>query len=44
MLGGDDGRTLYMCTAPSALAAEVSTSRQGRIMTAPVATARAGLP
>jgi sugar lactone lactonase YvrE len=44
MLGGADGRTLYLMTAPTSVSAVVSTSRQGRIMTARVATARAGLP
>jgi sugar lactone lactonase YvrE len=44
MLGGEDGRTLHLMTAPTSVAAVVSASRQGRIMTARVATARAGLP
>jgi sugar lactone lactonase YvrE len=44
MLGGEDGRTLFMMTAPSSLAEVASASRQGRIMTAAVQTPRAGLP
>jgi sugar lactone lactonase YvrE len=44
MLGGADGRTLFMMTAPSSLAEIASASRQGHIMTAAVQTPRAGLP
>ena len=44
MLGGEDGRTLYMMTAPTSLADVVSASRQGRILTARVPTPHAGRP
>ena len=44
MLGGDDGRTLYMMTAPTSIAAMVSTSRQGRIVATEVTTPHAGRP
>jgi sugar lactone lactonase YvrE len=44
MLGGDDGRTLFMMTAPSSVADVVSTARQGHIMTARVHTPGAGRP
>lgn len=44
MLGGADGRTLFAMTAPSSVAALVSSSRQGRIECADVATAGAGRP
>jgi sugar lactone lactonase YvrE len=44
MLGGDDGRTLFMMTAPSSVADVVSTARQGHIMTARVPTPGAGRP
>ena len=40
-LGGADGRTLYMMTAPSSVAKQVSKARQGRIEWAEVATATA---
>ena len=44
MLGGVDGRTLFMMTAPSSLAEIASASRQGHIMTAVVQVPRAGRP
>jgi sugar lactone lactonase YvrE len=44
MLGGGDGRTLFMMTAPTSVAEIVSASRQGRIMTAVVTTPHAGRP
>jgi len=44
MLGGEDGRTLFMMTAPSSLAEIASASRQGHIMTAVVQVPRAGRP
>lgn len=44
MLGGDDGRTLFMMTAPSSMAEIASASRQGRILTARVETPHAGRP
>jgi sugar lactone lactonase YvrE len=44
MLGGADRRTLYAMTAPSSLPDIVSTSRQGLIETARVATPGAGRP
>ena len=44
MLGGEDGRTLFMMTAPSSVADIASASRQGHIVTARVATPGAGRP
>jgi sugar lactone lactonase YvrE len=44
MLGGEDGRTLFMMTAPTSMAELVSASRQGHIMTAAVKTPRSGRP
>jgi sugar lactone lactonase YvrE len=44
MLGGGDGRTLFMLTAPSSVAEVVSKSRQGRIEVARVETPHAGRP
>jgi sugar lactone lactonase YvrE len=44
MLGGRDRRTLYMMTAPSSAAAEVSTARRGAIECAEVSTPGAGWP
>ena len=44
MLGGDDGRTLFAMTAPSSMADDVSTVRQGRIECAEVRVPGAGRP
>jgi sugar lactone lactonase YvrE len=44
MLGGADRRTLYAMTAPSSLPDIVSTTRQGQIETARVATPGVGRP
>jgi len=44
MLGGDDRRTLFMCTAPSSDPKETVGLRGGRIETARVAVPGAGLP
>ncbi|MGI9246948.1 MAG: SMP-30/gluconolactonase/LRE family protein [Steroidobacteraceae bacterium] len=44
MLGGEDGRTLYMLTAPTSVAAVAAASRQGRIEAARVDTPGAGRP
>jgi hypothetical protein len=44
MLGGEDGRTLFMMTAPTSIAEQVSVSRQGHVMTAVVKSPRAGRP
>jgi sugar lactone lactonase YvrE len=44
MLGGDDGRTLFMMTAPSSLAEVASAARLGHVMTAVVTSPRAGRP
>jgi len=44
MLGGEDGRTLFMMTAPSSMAEIASAARQGHILTAVVDTPRAGFP
>ena len=44
MLGGDDGRTLFMLTAPSSLAHEAAVAPKGRLMVATVDSPRAGRP
>jgi sugar lactone lactonase YvrE len=44
MLGGDDRRTLYICTSEMAAAAETVTKRPGRIRARRVDVAGAGLP
>jgi sugar lactone lactonase YvrE len=44
MLGGEDGRTLLMCAAPSFLAHERMGKTDGLLVTAQVDVARAGLP
>ena len=44
MLGGDDGRTLFMLTAPSSNHAAAAASPQGKVMTTTVETPHAGLP
>jgi len=44
MLGGDDGRTLFMLTAPSAIPGEVSAAPKGRIVVAEVDVPHAGRP
>jgi sugar lactone lactonase YvrE len=44
MLGGEDRRTLFMCTAPSSDPKETLEKRGGRIETAPVSVPGAGLP
>ena len=44
MLGGDDGRTLFMVTAAYSLAAEASVHRSGKILTTRVAVGHAGRP
>jgi sugar lactone lactonase YvrE len=44
MLGGDNGRTLYMMTAPSANAAIAAQAPKGRLLAANVSTGRAGWP
>lgn len=44
MLGGPDGRTLFMMSAPSSMAEIVSASRQGRILASTVETPHAGRP
>ncbi len=44
MLGGEDGRTLFMLTAAYSLAAEASTHRSGKILTTQVAVGHAGRP
>jgi sugar lactone lactonase YvrE len=44
MLGGEDGRTLFMLTAPSSVAEAVSKVRQGRIEVVRVDTSHAGRP
>jgi len=44
MLGGDDGRTLFMLTAEHSHHAQASVARTGRILTTRVAAAHAGRP
>ena len=44
MLGGADGRTLYLCAAPSFAEEERRTTREGRLLATEVKTPRAGLP
>lgn len=44
MLGGDDGRTLFMLVAPSSLPSEVASTPRGRIEVATVDIPHAGLP
>jgi sugar lactone lactonase YvrE len=44
MLGGDDGRTLFMMTAPTSLPEAAAAAPKGRIETASVEAAHAGLP
>jgi sugar lactone lactonase YvrE len=44
MLGGNDGRTLFMLTARDSHAAEAGTTRTGKILTTRVPVGHAGLP
>jgi sugar lactone lactonase YvrE len=44
MLGGEDGRTLFMMTAPTSLASEAAASPKGRVEVAMVESPHAGLP
>ncbi|HUO36061.1 MAG TPA: SMP-30/gluconolactonase/LRE family protein [Candidatus Acidoferrum sp.] len=44
MLGGDDGRTLFACVAPTFTEAEASASRRAEIWMTQVNAPRAGLP
>lgn len=44
MLGGPDGRTLFMCTAQTSVAALAAQTRTGHVLTARVAVGHAGLP
>lgn len=44
MLGGDDGRTLFMITAAYSLATEASVHRSGKILTTRVAAGHSGRP
>jgi sugar lactone lactonase YvrE len=44
MLGGPDGLTLYMLTAPTSVAQLAATAAQGRVMAARVLSPRAGRP
>lgn len=44
MLGGDDGRTLYMMTAPSSNAAIAAQTPKGRLLAANVRSGRTGWP
>jgi sugar lactone lactonase YvrE len=44
MLGGDDGHTLFMCTAPTSLVPETDAPPLGKILIAHVDVPHAGLP
>ena len=44
MLGGDDGRTLFMLTAPTADARQAAAAAKGELLIATVDAPRAGLP
>jgi len=44
MLGGDDGKTLFMMTAPSSMPTDAAAAPRGRIEVASVRAAHAGLP
>ena len=44
MLGGESGRTLYVCSAPSFAEAEASTNHRARLLAYEVDVARAGRP
>jgi sugar lactone lactonase YvrE len=44
MLGGDDGRTLFMLTAASSDRARAAASQTGKILIATVDSPHAGLP
>jgi sugar lactone lactonase YvrE len=44
MLGGDDGRTLFMCAAPTFVEAVASTDHQARLLATRVEVPHAGLP
>jgi hypothetical protein len=44
MLGGEDGRTLFMITSAYSLASEASVHRTGKILRTEVAVGRAGRP
>ncbi|HUZ12956.1 MAG TPA: SMP-30/gluconolactonase/LRE family protein [Caulobacteraceae bacterium] len=44
MLGGEDGRSLFMLTAPSSLAHAAAAAPKGRLLTAKVESPRAGRP
>jgi sugar lactone lactonase YvrE len=44
MLGGDDGRTLFMLTAPTSNGHEAAASPKGKLLTATVDVPRAGRP
>jgi hypothetical protein len=44
MLGGDDGRTLFMLTAATSVAHETARTPTGRLVIAAVDVPHAGLP
>jgi sugar lactone lactonase YvrE len=44
MLGGDDGRTLFLCTAPGFAEHERQDSREARLLSTHVETPHAGIP
>jgi sugar lactone lactonase YvrE len=44
MLGGEDGRTLFMLTAPTSIGHEAATAARGRVLAVRVDASHAGLP
>lgn len=44
MLGGDDGRTLFMLTAQTSIAHEAGAAQKGKLLTATVVVPHAGVP
>ena len=44
MLGGNDGRTLFVCSVPSFAEEEASTNHRARLLAYKVDVGRAGLP
>lgn len=44
MLGGEDGRTLFMLTAPTSIAREAAATPMGKLLVASVESPHAGLP
>ena len=44
MLGGEDGRTLFLCAAPTFIEAVASADHQARLLACRVDVPHAGLP